>query len=80
MELDEFLTFVSANDELGLLDVKAKTSAPTDAEHLYTKFNEINEFVKKSMNSSKKPTNPQGNSSRRTYESLQKLENSKTNQ
>ena len=45
MELDEFLNFVSAHDELGLLDVKAKTSAPTADEHLYTKFNEINEFV-----------------------------------
>jgi Meiotically up-regulated gene 113 len=45
MELDEFLDFVSANDELGLLKVKAKTSAPTADEHLLTKFNEINEFV-----------------------------------
>ena len=45
MELDEFLEFVSANDELGLLTVKAKTSAPTADEHLLAKFNEINEFV-----------------------------------
>ncbi len=45
MELDEFLNFVSANDELGLLNVKAKTSAPTADEHLLAKFNEINEFV-----------------------------------
>ncbi|MEH6467452.1 MAG: GIY-YIG nuclease family protein [Porticoccus sp.] len=45
MELDEFLDFVSANDELGLLKVKAKTSAPTADEHLLAKFNEINEFV-----------------------------------
>ena len=45
MDLDEFLDFVSANDELGLLTVKAKTSAPTADEHLLAKFNEINEFV-----------------------------------
>lgn len=45
MELDEFLDFVSANDELGLLTVRAKTSAPTADEHLLAKFNEINEFV-----------------------------------
>ncbi len=45
MELDEFLDFVSANDELGLLKVKAKTSAPTADEHLLAKFDEINEFV-----------------------------------
>lgn len=45
MELDEFLDFVSANDELGLLTVKAKTSAPTADEHLLAKFNEINDFV-----------------------------------
>jgi hypothetical protein len=45
MELDEFLSFVSANDELGLLNVKAKTSSPTADEHLFAKFNEINEFV-----------------------------------
>lgn len=45
MDLDEFLDFVSANDELGLLTVKAKISAPTADEHLLAKFNEINEFV-----------------------------------
>jgi hypothetical protein len=45
MELDEFLDFVSENDELGLLEVKVKTSAPTADEHLLAKFNEINEFV-----------------------------------
>ena len=45
MELDEFLNFVSANDELGLLNIKAKASAPTSDEHLLAKFNEINEFV-----------------------------------
>lgn len=45
MELDEFLDFVSSNDELGLLKVKAKTSAPTADEHLLAKFNEINDFV-----------------------------------
>ena len=45
MKLDEFLDFVSANDEFGLLTVKAKTSAPTADEHLLAKFNEINEFV-----------------------------------
>lgn len=45
MELDEFLEFVSANDELGLLTIKPKTSAPTADEHLLAKFNEICEFV-----------------------------------
>lgn len=45
MELDEFLDFVSANDELGLLKVKAKTSAPTADEHLLAKFTEINDFI-----------------------------------
>ena len=45
MELDEFLDFVSTNDELGLLKVKAKTSAPTADEHLLAKFNEINDFI-----------------------------------
>lgn len=45
MDLDAFLDFVSANDELGLLTVKAKVSAPTADEHLLAKFNEINEFV-----------------------------------
>lgn len=44
MDLDEFLEFVSANDELGLLTVKPKTSAPTADEHLLAKFNEINDF------------------------------------
>ena len=53
MELDEFLDFVSENDELGLLAVKVKTSAPTADEHLLAKFNEINEFV--SLNG-KEPT------------------------
>jgi len=45
MELDEFLDFVSANDDLELLKVKTKTSAPTADEHLLAKFNEINDFV-----------------------------------
>jgi len=45
MELDEFLDFASANDELGLLKAKAKTSAPTAHEHLLAKFIEINDFV-----------------------------------
>jgi hypothetical protein len=45
MELDDFLDFVTANDELGLLNVKVKTSAPTADEHLLSKFNELNEFV-----------------------------------
>ncbi|RMA82715.1 GIY-YIG nuclease family protein [Umboniibacter marinipuniceus] len=45
MDLDEFLEFATANDELGLLTVKAKTSAPTADEHLLAKFNEINDFV-----------------------------------
>ncbi len=45
MELNDFLDFVSSNDEQGLLKVKAKTSAPTADEHLLAKFNEINEFV-----------------------------------
>jgi hypothetical protein len=45
MELDDFLNYVSENDELGLLAVKVKASAPTADEHLLAKFNEINEFV-----------------------------------
>jgi hypothetical protein len=45
MELDDFLDFVSGNDELGLLKVKVKTSAPTEDEYLLAKFNEINDFV-----------------------------------
>lgn len=45
MDLDEFLDFVSANDEMGLLKTKTKTNAPTADEHLLAKFNEINEFV-----------------------------------
>lgn len=45
MDLNEFLEFATANDELGLLKVKAKTSAPTADEHLLAKFNEINDFV-----------------------------------
>lgn len=45
MELDEFLDFVSSNDELGLLKVKSKPSAPTADEHLLAKFNEINAFI-----------------------------------
>ena len=45
MELDDFLDFVTENDELGLLHVKIKTSAPTADEHLLSKFNELNEFV-----------------------------------
>ena len=53
MELDEFLDFVSENDELGLLAVKIKTSTPTADEHLLAKFNEINDFV--SLNG-KEPT------------------------
>lgn len=58
MELDEFLDFVSENDELGLLTVKVKTSAPTADEHLLAKFNEINEFV--SLNG-KEPTTDMSN-------------------
>ena len=53
MGLDEFLDFVSENDELGLLAVKIKTSTPTADEHLLAKFNEINDFV--SLNG-KEPT------------------------
>ncbi|KZZ78950.1 hypothetical protein A3767_01315 [Oleiphilus sp. HI0133] len=45
MELDQFLEFVTANDELGLLKTKPKTSAPTADEHLLAKFNEINDFI-----------------------------------
>ena len=45
MDLDEFLDFVSATDELGLLQVKPKTSAPTADEHLLSKFMEISHFV-----------------------------------
>ncbi len=36
---------VIEDDDMGLLDVKPKTSAPTADEHLISKFNEINEFI-----------------------------------
>jgi hypothetical protein len=45
MGLDEFLDYVTANDELGLLTAKPKTSTPTADEHLLAKFIEINQFV-----------------------------------
>ena len=44
MDLD-WLKMVIEDDDMGLLDVKAKSSAPTADDHLISKFNEINEFI-----------------------------------
>lgn len=46
MDLDAFLDFVAKNDELDLLKANPKTRAPTSEEHLVSKFQEVNEFVK----------------------------------
>lgn len=46
MELDDWLNFVSDDDDLGITKVKAKTKAPTADEHLVAKFQEINDFFR----------------------------------
>lgn len=45
MEDFNWLQDMIADDELGLLNVKKKTSALTADEQLVSKFNEINDFV-----------------------------------
>jgi len=46
MEDFNWLQDMIADDDLGLLNVKKKTSALTADEQLVSKFNEINSFVK----------------------------------
>lgn len=46
MELDDWLNFVSDDDDLGITKVKAKSKAPTADEHLVAKFQEINDFFR----------------------------------
>lgn len=46
MELDDWLSFVSDDDELGITKVKAKLKSPTADEHLVAKFQEINDFFR----------------------------------
>jgi len=47
IETENWLENMIADDDLGLLNVKKKTSAPTADEQLVSKFNEINEFFSK---------------------------------
>jgi hypothetical protein len=46
MEMDDWLSFINDDDELGLTAVKIKSKAPTADEHLVAKFQEINDFYK----------------------------------
>ena len=46
MEMDDWLTFINDDDELGLTTVKIKPKTPTADEHLVAKFQEINDFYK----------------------------------
>jgi hypothetical protein len=46
MEMDDWLSFINDDDELGLTTVKIKSKAPTADEHLVAKFQEINDFYK----------------------------------
>jgi hypothetical protein len=46
MEMDDWLSFINDDDELGLTAVKLKSKAPTADEHLVAKFQEINDFHK----------------------------------
>ncbi|MCF2918575.1 GIY-YIG nuclease family protein [Pseudoalteromonas sp. Cn5-37] len=46
MELDDWLSLVSEDDDLGITKVKAKAKAPTADEHLVAKFQEINDFFR----------------------------------
>ena len=47
IETKNWLENMIADDELGLLNVKKRNSAPTADEQLVSKFNEINEFFSK---------------------------------
>lgn len=46
MELDDWLSFIDSDDDLGLTTIKAKSRAPTADEHLVAKFQEITDFYK----------------------------------
>jgi hypothetical protein len=46
MEMDDWLSFINDDDELGLTEVKIKPKVPTADEHLVAKFQEINDFHK----------------------------------
>lgn len=46
MELDDWLSFIDSDDDLGLTTIKAKSRAPTADEHLVAKFQEISDFYK----------------------------------
>lgn len=46
MEMDDWLSFINDDDELGLTTIKVKSKAPTADEHLVAKFQEINDFYK----------------------------------
>ena len=44
MELDDWLSFIDSDDDLGLTTIKVKSRAPTADEHLVAKFQEISDF------------------------------------
>ncbi|MGO2303051.1 MAG: hypothetical protein ACTH5O_11860 [Psychrobacter sp.] len=44
MELDDWLSFIDSDDDLGLTTIKAKSRVPTADEHLVAKFQEISDF------------------------------------
>lgn len=46
MEMDDWLSFINDDDELGLTAVKIKSKAPSADEHLVAKFQEISDFYK----------------------------------
>ncbi|MFT6909426.1 MAG: hypothetical protein ACJAS1_006144 [Oleiphilaceae bacterium] len=46
MEMEDWLSFINDDDELGLTAVKVKSKPPTADEHLVAKFQEINDFYK----------------------------------
>jgi hypothetical protein len=47
IDTENWLEDMIADDDLGLLNVKKKNSAPTTDEQLVSKFNEINKFFSK---------------------------------
>lgn len=58
MELDDWLSFIDGDDELGITTIKAKSRAPTADEHLVNKFQEISDFYK---NNKRLPENSMAN-------------------
>jgi hypothetical protein len=46
MEMDDWLSFINDDDDLGLTKVKVKSKPPTADEHLVAKFQEITDFYK----------------------------------